>query len=204
MLSVLALAAPVAAAADLGWYAGAGAGWSKFNGNVVDINPTLANETYSTTSFDDTDTGWKVFAGYQFHPNWAVELAYTDLGKFSFNANVSGGPGGASATEYGEVKPTCWSLSAVGILPLRDNFSLFGKAGACRWDDHFRSHETTVGGTVIPYPVGSTGTDLTFGVGAKYDFTRNLGVRAEWERFDNVVHDRTSVDLWSVSLQYKF
>lgn len=199
------LAMPVKAApvADTRWYAGVGGGWSGFNGNAVDLQPSLANETYTVTRLDDDGAAWKVFGGYQLNQNWAVELAYTDLGKFAFDANVDGGIGGGAGTEYGEAKPACWSLSAVGILPVGNNFSLLGKAGICRWDDRARAYET-VGGTEYQYPDESTGTDLTFGLGAKYDATRNLGVRAEWERFNNVVHDRSSVDLFSMSLQYSF
>jgi OOP family OmpA-OmpF porin len=192
-----AQAAPAARAAGMGWYAGVGGGWSSFNGNAVDLEPTLATEIYAVTRLDDSSTGWKVFGGYQFNKNLAAELAYTDLGKFSYDAVITGGMYGP--TEYGEVKPTCWSLSAVGILPVGNNFSLLGKAGVCRWDDNSYAHE----GAYV-YPERSTGTDLTFGLGAKYDATRNLGVRAEWERFNNVVHDRESVDLLSLSLQYSF
>lgn len=207
-----AVAKPAAAAAEaapaarparadkFGWYAGAGGGWSSFNGNEVDLAPGLASETYTLTKLDDDSTAWKVFGGYQFNKNWAAELAYTDLGKFSFEADVSAGPF-ATGTEYGKAKPACWSLSAVGILPVGNNFSLLGKAGICRWDDHARVVYPATG-TIEP--VESTGTDLTFGLGAKYDASRNLGVRAEWERFNNVVHDRSSVDLWSLSLQYSF
>ena len=195
-----AMAAPATGAAVSGWYAGAGGGWSSFNGNAVDLAPGLASETYTVTKLDDDSTGWKVFGGYQFNKNWAAELAYTDLGKFSFEADVTVSPY-ATGTEIGKAKPACWSLSAVGILPVGNNFSLLGKAGICRWDDH-ASVVYPATGTVEP--VESTGTDLTFGLGAKYDATRNLGVRAEWERFNNVVHDRESVDLWSLSLQYSF
>jgi OOP family OmpA-OmpF porin len=201
-----AMAAPAARAAGTGWYAGVGGGWSSFDGNAVDIAPTLAGESYTVTSLDDSSTGWKVFGGYQFNKNWAAELAYTDLGKFSMNADVSGGLGGGAGTEYAQVKPTCWSLSAVGILPLGNNFSLLGKVGVCRWDDRFSAHET-VAGMEYPYPDGdsySKGTDLTFGLGAKYDVTKNYGVRAEWERFNNVVHDQSNVDLLSISFQYSF
>lgn len=210
MIAGLALvcASPLATAAPGDWYVGGGAGWSSYNGNVVDLNPTLANETYTVTRFDDTGTGWKLFTGYQFHQHFAVELAYTDLGKFSFDASVSGGPAGAGATEYSEVKPTCWSLSLVGLLPVSQNFTLLGKAGVCRWDDRFRGWEVAAGGGggAIPYPETpeSTGTDLTYGLGLRYDFTRNLGLRLEWERFENVTHDRASADLWSVNLQYTF
>lgn len=184
-----------------GWYAGVGGGWSSFNGNGADIASTIPGESLTVTRLDDSSTGWKVFGGYQFNKNWAAELAYTDLGKFSMNADVTGGIGGYTGPEYGEVKPQCWSLSAVGILPLGNNFSLLGKAGVCRWDDRYKGVEL---GTGTPEMDTSTGTDLTFGLGAKYDATKNLGVRAEWERFDNVVHDRSSVDLLSLSLQYSF
>lgn len=209
VVATLAMAglSATASAAQGDWYVGAGGGWSNYNGSPVDLNPTLAKETYTITRYDDTGTGWKIFAGYQFHTNFAVELAYTELGKYSFDANVSGGPAG-TGTEYSEVKPTCWSLSLVGIVPLSQNFSLLGKAGVCRWDDRFRGWEVSSlpGSPPTPYPdtPQSKGTDLTYGLGLRYDFTRNLGLRAEWERFENVTHDRSSADLWSLSLQYSF
>lgn len=202
-LSVLAVSISTAMAADTAWYAGAGGGWSYFDGNAVDLEPSLAGESYTVTKLDDSSMGWKLFGGYQVNQNWAVELAYTDLGKFSFDANVSGGLGVGAGTEYGKVEPECWSLSAVGILPVGNDFSLLGKAGVCRWDDRAKAYET-VGGTIYEYPSESTGTDLTFGLGVKYDINTNLGVRGEWERFLNVVHDRSDVDLWSISLQYSF
>ena len=198
----MVFAMPVVSVAATGWYAGAGGGRSSFDGNEADIESTIATETYTLTRFDDDGTGWKVFAGRQFTENLAVELAYTDLGKFSFDADINPGTFGAG-TEHAEVKPKCWSLSAVGILPVGNNFSLLGKAGVCRWNDHYRGYES-VGGMEYEYEPSSTGTDLTFGLGAKYDFTDNLGVRAEWERFNNIVHGDTHVDLWSLSFQYDF
>lgn len=205
MLSVLALSAPLASAADTGWYAGAGGGKSSFNGSGAELAPTTPGEVLTVTRLDNSSTGWKLFAGKQLHENLAVELAYTKLGAFSMDATVTGGIGIGPGIEYAEVKPECWSLSALGILPLGNSFSLLGKAGICRWDDRSRAYEV-VAGVPIFYPNGaySTGVDLTFGLGAKYDVTNNLGVRAEWERFNNVVHKRNSVDLLSISLQYGF
>lgn len=43
-----------------------------------------------------------------------------------------------------------------------------------------------------------------YGLGAKYDYTKNIGVRLEWERYKNVVHESSDVNLTSVSLQYSF
>lgn len=203
-LGMFALSMSAATAADTGWYAGGGGGYTTYNGDAVGLAPPLASETYTVTRIDDDSTGWKLFGGYKFHKNWAVELAYVDLGKFSMDANVSPGLFGIG-TEYAEAKPTCWNLSAVGILPLRNNFSLLGKLGVCAWDDHPRVEETILG-VVTPESGGveSSGTDLTYGLGFQYDLSKNVGLRAEWERFDNVIHDRNHVDLWSVSLQYSF
>ena len=118
-----------------------------------------------------------------------------NLGKFTVDATIPGG------TEYAEVKPDAWCAAAVGILPLPQRFSLLGKVGGCRWNDHSSIVET-VGSPSIEER--STGTDLTYGLGAKYDFTKNVGARVEWERYENVIHNANGVDLWSGSLQYSF
>ncbi len=61
-----AIANPSASAQDanFGWYGGAG-----FGSSDDDV-------------LDETDDGLKLFAGYRFHPNLAVEAAFVDLGEF--------------------------------------------------------------------------------------------------------------------------
>ena len=71
----LAYAGSAAAELDPGFYVGAGVGQSKIEAD--DIN------------FDEDDTGFKVFGGYQFNKYFAVELAYIDGG----NADKSIFPG---------------------------------------------------------------------------------------------------------------
>jgi opacity protein-like surface antigen len=46
-------------------------------------------------------------------------------------------------------------------------------------------------------------TGITFGLGLRYDFTRNLGVRAEWQRYQEVGDD-LDVDVMSVGVIWKF
>lgn len=208
--AAILLAAPSAPAADSGWYAGVGAGQTKAQGGASAIDPDLAAEGGTVTSLDDKDTGWKIYGGYQFNPNFAVEGMYVNLGKFSMNANITIPAG----TEYAEVKPDALCAAGVGIVPLRSGFSLLGKVGVCRWNDHPRITETVSGGTYEePYPetpthpeesIGSTGTNLMYGVGGQYDFNSNVGARLEWERYKSVIHDNNDVDLLSVSLLYKF
>jgi OOP family OmpA-OmpF porin len=197
LLSALVLVAPATYAAGAGWYGGAGGGWTKAKGGATGIDPDLTAEGGTATHVDDSDTGWKVYGGYQFNPNFAMEGSYVNLGKFTVDATIPGG------TENAEVKPDAWCAAAVGILPLPQNFSLLGKVGGCRWDDHSRIVET-IGATMTEEIPQSTGTDVMYGVGAKYDFTPNFGARLEWERYENVIHNSNGVDLWSGSLQYSF
>ncbi len=119
---------------------------------------------------DDKHTSWGVFAGYRFHPNFSAELGYHNLGKFSSSLG-------------GDVKANAWELDAIGSWPLSNQFSVYGKLGGYRG-------ELKNGGS-------ETNTDLTYGLGLQWDFTRNVGVRGEWQRYPKMGggHFGTDTDL---------
>lgn len=161
--------------ASAGGYIGAGAGLT-----TVDVCDDL--NSLGATSCDDEDTGLKVFGGYKFNPNFAVEGLWADLGEVSAT-----GPGGTATVEVDG-----FGAAAVGIIPLNEQFSIFGKVGAFMWD---ASGGGAASGT------DDDGTDIMFGAGVSWDFTSRFGVRAEWERFDI---DGDDVDFLSVGLQINF
>src|SRR4051812_49006320 len=66
----VALGSGTVQAADQGGYLGIGLGQTKVKDACTDF-----------ASCDNKDTGVKVFGGYQFNPNGAVEIGYVDLGK---------------------------------------------------------------------------------------------------------------------------
>jgi OOP family OmpA-OmpF porin len=141
-------------------------------------------------SCDDEDTAWKILGGYQFNKNFAVEFGYTDLVEVS-----GGGAVGNFSTEA-----TAFELVAVGMMPLADRFSVYGKIGMYRAD-------VDASGTGIFGSVSESNTDLTFAVGVRYDFTRNLGVRAEWQKYQDVGGGEigeSDVDVLSVGVIWKF
>ena len=55
---------------------------------------------------------------------------------------------------------------------------------------------------------GDDGTDFTYGVGLKYDFTRNLAARVEYQRYNDLGNSNTTgqsdVNMWSLGLMFKF
>jgi OOP family OmpA-OmpF porin len=170
------------------WYLGASIGQS-------DASVDCAG----TTSCDTEDSSWRIFGGYQVNRNFAIELGYSTLGEASAGVPAFG-PFPASRVT---LEATAWDLSAVGILPIAERFSAFGRLGLYRADTDID----------VNFPgVGSAGdsdsnTDLTFGVGLRYDFAQNVGVRAEWQRFSDVSaadFGEGDVDVISVGLVVRF
>jgi OOP family OmpA-OmpF porin len=123
--------------------------------------------------------------------HFAVELGYHQLGETS----ASGG--GLRAT----IESKAWDLVAVGILPIGEKFSVYGKIGLYM--------ANTDGTTNIPGVANESksNTDLTYAVGVGYDFTKNFGVRAEYQKFQDVGGGNigeADVDVMSIGIVYRF
>lgn len=200
--------APGAFAADeKGWYLGAGLGQSKVDINEGAINADALVAGYATASTTSDEKGdvWKLFGGYEFTKNWAVEFAYLDLGKFSADITATG-PAARFKLEWAGKG---WSLAGVGTAMVSDTLGVFGKLGAVNWDlDYKCSKVSGTGACTAPADRSASGTDLIYGVGLKYNLTKQTGLRAEWERLNNIGDKNTTgegdVDLITVGIQYKF
>jgi OOP family OmpA-OmpF porin len=191
LATALTAAAP-APAQDTGFYAGGALGQAK----AKDACSGITGIGFSG-GCDDKDTAWKIFGGYQFNPNLGVELGYVDLGDFTANGTVLGAPVSASAEAKG------FELVGVGSIPFTQQLSGYAKAGAFRWDVDTR---TAAGATATGG--GDKGTDFTYGLGLKYDFTRNIAGRLEFQRYNNVGETSTTgqsdVNLWTAGVMFKF
>jgi len=195
-------------AADGGWYAGVGVGNAKYKDmpSAAEWDAALLSlGITSTSTVDDSDTAWKLFAGYRFNKNFALEGGYADLGEATWNSTVTVPAAGTVSASW---KGKAWSLAAVGILPVSEQFEVFGKIGAHRWDVDL-SITATGGGAVAADSLDDSGTGWLYGVGASYSFTKNMAVRAEWERYKDVGDEnntggQSDVDVWSLGLQFKF
>ena len=184
-----------------GFYAGLSLGQAKFKG-ACDSEPGI-----TISNCKDNDTSWKVFGGYQFTPNLALELGYNDFGRVSGDALAS--LGGSTFTGNAEVEATAFELTGIGSLPLGHQFSLYGKLGVYYAET---KSSANVQQTTPPFATGSASmsdnnTNLTFGFGARYDITRNIAVRAEWQRFSKVGSDQTGkgdIDVLAIGGLYRF
>jgi OmpA-OmpF porin, OOP family len=130
---------------------------------------------------DETDTAFKVLGGYQINKNFAVEAGYIDFGKVT----------GAGTT----VKGNAFDLVGVGLLPLANQFALYGKLGLART-------EATASNALSSEKQDSM--EVTYGFGVQYDFSPKLGIRGDWQLYSDVGDGRTDVTVLSLGVVYRF
>ena len=143
-------------------------------------------------TIDGKDTAWKIFGGYMFNRHFGLEAAYVNLGELSYSGTFQG-----AAVTGGKVELSGINIAALGAYPVTEQFSVFGKIGLFLWDAE--ASDTTAG--LGAFSAKEDGTDVSFGVGVGYNFTRNLGVRAEWEMFKA---DEADASLISIGLVWRF
>lgn len=153
---------------------------------------------------DDNGTAFKVFVGRDFTTNVGAEIGYVNFGNVSGTDNSPGFPVTAEAKTQG------FGWSIVGNLPF-DALSLFGKAGA--YYTHTRVDASAPG-------IAMSGSENKFvpalGVGVRYMFNGQFGIRAEFERFFGLGDinvsgggvtarlDRSDIDMFSTGLEFHF
>jgi OOP family OmpA-OmpF porin len=123
---------------------------------------------------------FSVFGGYSYNEYIAAELAYVNFGSADTNtAGVS-------------LKGSAASLSAVGSYPLGTDFSLFAKLGYAS-----TSIEATGGSS-------ETKDDLTYGIGAQYNASRDIGVRLAYDSYRVGKTNTKDSNLLSIGVLFKF
>ena len=171
-----ALILPIAAQAE-GAYIGASVGRAESELNVDGF------------SLKDSDTGFKLTAGYEFTKNFGVEVGYADLGK----------PSIAAGGDMVFAEPRSYYLAGTATYPLDDKFSVFAKAVVT-------NNRTKLGAT----GAGTekfTHTAAILGFGAAYNFTKNIAGVVDYEHFGKTLDEpdrNLKSDLISVGLRYKF
>lgn len=200
MVTLAVIASPMVLAQDAGWYAGLSVGQTRASQDEASmVNSQLGGGySLSTLNHDDRDTGYKLFGGYQFSRNFAVEGGYFNLGSFGISGSTV-----PAATFSGTTKVKGLNLDLVGSFPVTDRFSVLGRIGANYADvaDSFSSSAPLAD----PNP-SKRDTNLKVGVGLQYAFTEALSMRAEIERYriSEPTGGKGDIDMVSLGLIYRF
>lgn len=125
-----------------------------------------------------TDLSGKVYGGYQFTPNFALEAGGVALGE--------------SNRADGSIKGNAAFVDAVGTLPLTPQWSAIGRVGVLR-------------GKVDTSAGNDYGNGLKVGAGAQYAFTQKTSLLGEWERYKlDVFGTRPEVNQFTVGVKTAF
>ena len=174
------LALPALAQQEPGYaYGGLSLGTSRAKIDEARITADLLSGGLSTSAMsrDEKDTAWRLFGGWQFNRNLALEAGVFSLGRFGFTSTTV--PAG---TLHGDITLRGLNLDLVGTLPLGERWSLLGRVGAqvARATDRFSG--TGAVSVLNPNP-SKRETNVKFGGGIQYEFNRSFLLRAEAERY---------------------
>jgi len=130
------------------------------------------------SGFKADDTSVKLFGGWRFNQNLALELAYVH----------GGSPEGSGV----EVEPRAMQASVIGAIPLADNFQLYARAGLLSWKT-----EASAAG----FSVKDDGEDFSWGMGTSFNVGNRGAIRLEYEGADL---DGTDISLITLSGVLRF
>lgn len=170
-------------------------------GAYVGFNAGRSNQKvnlYNEGTYKDSATAYKLYGGYEFNRYFGVEGGYVNMGKTKFPFISSIGTPGIS-----DVKTNAFYVAATGIVPINEQFSVFGKLGMSRNSTKIRD----VVASVVTSDYKQTRTTPLIGIGAAYQFSKNLAAVVEYENYGKVVKDvggNVKTNLFSVGLRYKF
>jgi OOP family OmpA-OmpF porin len=183
-------------AADNGVYIGGSIGQTRVH---FDGTPAIASGLPVT--YDNSDSAWTAFGGYQFNKYFSAELTYVKLGNYHANLAVPG-----VGNLFTNIQITGWGPSIVGTLPLRNDLAILGRIG----ETYMRE---TRGNCDICIGTVSTASDNTWsptvGIGLKYDFNSSLSARGELTHYTNIGKSTANtfganMNLYTVGFAYKF
>jgi hypothetical protein len=146
-------------------------------------------------SFDETDTGFAIIAGYGFTQYFAIEGGFARLGQITHKSRASGNfplePGTMNTTLESET--TGFLASVVGMWPLTRDWELVGRVGLLIADNNFKFSVRSAGSQFVP-PGGNsasdafskTSTDTYASVGVSRRLFEIYDLRLEFQRvFDS-------------------
>ncbi len=124
---------------------------------------------------ENEDTAWKLLTGFKVNDKLAAELAYSSLGDMHKTSpqNIS--------------DSTAFTVTAVGTLPLTEQFDIFAEGGLSRWNSD-----------------NEKGFGVTYGLGAKMHINASTNIRAEWQQFPSIevsTDEKTDINMLSVGVE---
>ena len=202
ILGIVSVPSALAQYSDSYYYLGGGLGKARVEINDERVTRPLFGSGLTATNINrnNHDTAYKLFGGYQFNRNFALEAGYFNLGTFGFSATTA-----TLGAFSGQVKVQGFNLDLIGTLPLTERFSVFARAGAqaAKTGDTYSGNRPV--SSFNPSP-SKREVNYKAGLGLQFEVNPSFLVRAEAERYrvSDTVGKKGNADMVSVSLVFPF
>jgi len=136
----------------------------------------LEYPAFDDLALDESDTAYSIGVGFDLNQFAAIEVAYRDFG--------SGQDSGIDSDEFGDFEWTdtlsasAFQASILGKLPVGDRVDVFGRIGFANLEVDY---DTNDGG--FKTSESNSKTRGLFGIGASYNLTPELALRAEYSQY---------------------
>lgn len=164
--------------------------------NEIDTGVTNISST-----LDEEDNGYSLYAGMPLSDTMDIEVSYNDFGEASLSGN-NGDQFILDGTTYQFTTTATLAASATSIgvaakqkIELSEGVKLYGKLGVHQWDS-----ELNITGTNTTTNADEDGTDVFYGVGLEVNLA-NLQGRVGYSMYDL---DGDEVDSINVGFSYNF
>ena len=135
---------------------------------------------------DESDYSYKAYSGVRLNNHVIIEAGYLKSGE-TLMEDKAGNRAISKLSGY--------TGAVLATYQYNQQIEVFGKGGLLWWESEYKTADSSQ---------TNSGTNAFIGVGANYDLGDNIGIRAEWERFEgiqqNVEKQPGSVDLLSVGV----
>lgn len=155
----------------------------------------LEYPAYDELPLDESDTAYSIGVGFDLNQFAAIEVAYRDFG--------SGQDSGIGSDEFGDfdwtdtLSASAFQASVVGKLPVSNSVDLFGRVGFANLEVDYDTNE---GG--FKTSESNSKTRGLFGIGASYNLTPELALRAEYNQYAK--WDGLKLSALTVGATYRF
>jgi opacity protein-like surface antigen len=205
---LLALLGQPALAEDGAWYVVLHGGiatiepdQNTIDNSLINANAQFPNLSPQTAVRDGNDSTWKAAIGYRVNRNFALEFGYASLGEYQLRTTTTN-----PATTFNHtVEINAFSVDALGIKPINDRLSLYGRFGVTSWEQTGLAFDRSA----IPgFSFDDRGGSIKVGLGLSYAVGKRAQLRLEWERYINTGEEDAlgtiDVDVASVGLTVDF
>ena len=157
--------------------------------------------TNISSTLDEKDSGYSIYAGLPMSDTMDIEVSYNDFGEASLSG-VSGNQFSLDGTTYEfnatatlAVKASSIGVAAKQKVELSEGVMLYGKVGIHQWDS-----ELSIASTTATANADENGTDVFYGAGLELSIS-NLKGRIGYSLYDL---DGEDIDSLNIGFIYSF